>query len=388
MHCAHASRCGGCSLLHLSYPSQLSAKEEALDGLLRSALPSGSLPRRSSPLFLPVFPPATDPSRFRQKVAFVFAPDARGRGLVMGHYERGSHRVVPVDDCPVHSERGNRVAFALRDYLQKAGIAAAGHDLSGVLRHVIVRTTGDDREAVAMLVVTRNDKRLRAPIRAFLDSPNAPDGFFVNIHDEPGSFMVGEKTLRIAGRPSVKETIGGVSHLISPTAFFQTNVSAATTLQAYVLEQVSSASSVLDLYCGSGLFSLPLALRRVKVTGVEENRQAIEDAETNARLNGVDSRLVRFIASRVEDSVRSQARRSWDAVILDPPRQGCSNEVLEAVFEDMRPKRVVYVSCNPEALAFELPGIVQCGYSIESVRAVDMFPHTDHLEAVVTLTRQ
>ena len=145
---------------------------------------------------------------------------------------------------------------------------------------------------------------------------------------------------------------------------------------------------MLDLYCGSGLFSLPLALRRVKVTGVEENRQAIEDAETNARLNGVDSRLVRFIASRVEDSVRSQARRSWDAVILDPPRQGCSNEVLEAVFEDMRPKRVVYVSCNPEALAFELPGIVQCGYSIESVRAVDMFPHTDHLEAVVTLTRQ
>jgi len=320
-------------------------------------------------------------------VAFVFAPDPRGRGLVIGHYERGSHRVVPVDDCPVHSERGNRVAFALRDHLQKAGITAAGHDLSGVLRHIIVRTTGDDREAVAMLVVTRNDKRLRAPIRAFLDSPNAPDGFFVNIHDEPGSFMVGEKTLRIAGRPSVKEAIGGVSYLISPTAFFQTNVAAATTLQAYVLEQVASASSVLDLYCGSGLFSLPLALRRVKVTGVEENRHAIEDAETNARVNGVDSRLVRFIASRVEDSVRAQARRSWDGVILDPPRQGCSNEVLEAVFEDMRPKRVVYVSCNPEALSFELPGIVQCGYTIESVRAVDMFPHTDHLEAVVTLTR-
>lgn len=387
MHCAHASRCGGCSLIHLSYPSQLSAKEEALDRLLRSTLPAGSLPSRSGPLFLPVFPPATDPSRFRQKVAFVFAPDVRGRALVMGHYERGSHRVVPVDDCPVHSARGNRIAFALRDHLQKAGITAAGHDLSGIVRHLIVRTTGDDREAAAMLVVTRNDRRLRAPVRAFLESPEAPDGFFVNIHGEPGSFMVGEQTLRIAGRAHVKETIGTTSYLISPTAFFQTNVAAATTLQAYVLERVSNASSVLDLYCGSGLFSLPLALRRVKVTGVEENRQAIEDAETNARLNGVDARAVRFIASRVEDCVRSQARRSWDAVILDPPRQGCSDAVLEAVFEDMRPARVVYVSCNPEALAYELPGILQCGYRVESVRAVDMFPHTDHLEAVVTLTR-
>lgn len=387
MHCAHASRCGGCSLLHLSYPSQLSSKEAALDSLLRSALPLGAIPRPSGPLFLPVFPEGTDPSRFRQKVAFVFAPDARGRGLVMGHYERGSHRVVPVEDCPVHSERGNRIAFALRDHLQKAGIPAAGQNLTGILRHLIVRTTGDDREAVAMLVVTRNDRRLRAPVRAFLESPHAADGFFVNIHDEPGSFMVGDHTLHIAGKAHVKETLGGTSYLISPTAFFQTNVAAARALQSYVLEQVSRASSVLDLYCGSGLFALPLAMRRVKVTGVEENRQAIEDADINARLNGVDSRNLRFIASRVEDTVRSQARRTWDAVILDPPRQGCSDPVLEAVFEDMRPKRVVYVSCNPEALAFELPGILQCGYDIESVRAVDMFPHTDHLEAVVTLTR-
>lgn len=306
----------------------------------------------------------------------------------MGHYERGSHRVVPVDDCPVHSARGNRIAFALRDHLRKAGISAAGHDLSGIARHVIVRTTGDDREAVAMLVVTRNDKRLRGPIRAFLESPEAPEGFFVNIHDEAGSFMVGERTLRIAGRPSVKETIGGASYLISPTAFFQTNVAAATALQAYVLEQVASAAQVLDLYCGSGMFSLPLAMRRVRVTGVEENRQAIADAQTNARLNGVSSNDVRFIASRVEDTVRAQARRNWDAVILDPPRQGCSDAVLEAVFEEMRPTRVVYVSCNPEALAAELPGMLQCGYTIDAVRAVDMFPHTDHLEAVVTLTRR
>lgn len=239
-----------------------------------------------------------------------------------------------------------------------------------------------------MLVVTRNDKTLRQPIRTFLESSEKPDGFFVNIHDEQGPFMVGTRTLKIAGRSHVRETVGDTSYLVSPDAFFQTNVAAAAALQRYVVDALASAASVLDLYCGSGLFSLPLAKRGVQVTGVEENRQAIEDAEANARLNGIDRRRTRFIAARVEDTVRAQSRRVWDGVILDPPRQGCSDEVLEAVFQEMQPRRVIYVSCNPEALAAELPGIVACGYRLETFRAVDMFPHTDHVEAVAILTRR
>ena len=139
----------------------------------------------------------------------------------MGHYEVGSHRIVPVEECPVHSERGNRIAFALRDRLARAGISAAGPSLAGVLRHLIVRTTKDDREAVALLVVTRNDKSLRRPVRALLDSGDRPDGFFININDIPGPFMLGPRTLRIAGRSHVRETVGGLAYLISPPAFFQ-----------------------------------------------------------------------------------------------------------------------------------------------------------------------
>src|SRR5437867_7062750 len=115
--------------------------------------------------------------------------------------------------------RGNRIAFALRDHLSRAGISAAGPSLTGVLRHLIIRTTKDDREAVAMLVVTRNDKSLRKPVRALLDSDEKADGFFININAKPGPMMVGPETIRIDGRNHVRETVGGIAYLVSPEAF-------------------------------------------------------------------------------------------------------------------------------------------------------------------------
>lgn len=386
MNCPYAGTCGGCSLLHEPYRDQLAAKEAALRGLLGGLVPSARL---AGPLFLAVPPQASEPVHFRQKVSFVFGADASGRRLLMGHYRRGSQQVVGVDECQVHSERGNRIAFALFQQLERAGIPAAGPSLTGLVRHLIVRTTADDREAVAMLVVTRNDRSLRSPVRALLDSADRPDGFFININADPGPFMVGDHTIRIDGRASVREVVGGVSYLVSPDTFFQTNVQAAAVLQQHVVRAARDARPrrVLDLYCGSGLFSLPLAAAGARVTGVEENRQAIQDARTNATLNRIPTSRARFVASRTEDAVRRLASEPWDAVILDPPRQGCSDAVLEAVFQDMAPQRVTYVSCNPAALAAELPGIVQCGYEVDDLRAVDMFPHTDHIEAVLSLSR-
>ena len=161
----------------------------------------------------------------------------------------------------------------------------------------------------------------------------------------------------------------------------------AERLMNEVLDAVGREGPVLDLYCGSGLFSLPLAAAGRQVVGVEENRQAVRDAEANQRINRIPSDRVRFIASRVEEVVDSVGRGRWDTVVLDPPRQGCSARVLDGVFRHLAAPRVVYVSCNLETLVSELPGVLAAGYRVRRVQGVDMFPHTEHIETVVTLDR-
>ena len=383
--CAHFGACGGCQWQDVPYAEQLQRKRSALEALLAGVVPSR--PRVVAPVV--AMPVGDDgmPWGFRHKAAFVF--DNGPRGLTMGHFAAGGRSIVPVHECPVHGARANRIAFRLYDELARARVPAAGPRLDGVLRHVIVRTSADERDAVVLLVVTGNAASLRRPVRALLASPERPDGMFLNIHDQPSPYMVGRTTVRLDGHAHVRERSAGPTFLVSPTAFFQTNPTAAAALVDLVLAAVEGERlRVLDLYAGSGLFALPLALRGHAVMAVEENRQAVQDAARNVELNRIDDRAVRFLAARVEEVLGTLERRAIDLVVLDPPRQGCPPRVIEAVFGRIQPPRAVYVSCNPEALANELPAILAHGYRVSRVQPVDMFPHTPHVEAVAVLDRQ
>jgi 23S rRNA (uracil1939-C5)-methyltransferase len=299
----------------------------------------------------------------------------------MWHYASGSRRIVPIRECPVHADRGNRIAFALRDALVRGRVPPR------LLRHVLVRTTLDEGEAVAMLIVRSNDPVLRAPVRAFLASAQRPDGFFLNLHDGRNPFLVGRTTIHLAGRRQVLERGLGPSFLVSPTAFFPPNVAAARSLLALVLEGVGDADPVLDLYAGGGLFGVPLAQRGVRVVAVEENPSGIQDLLANLRANGIPPGRVRGVTARVETALGRGFPETFEAVVLDPPRAGCAPGVVDAVFGGLRPARAVYVSCNPQALAEDLPRILDLGYRVVRAVPVDMFPHTDHVETVVSLAR-
>lgn len=400
--CRHFGRCGGCQTQDRPYAEQLAHKRDRVIALLGRFVPASAI-AAVSPM-----PVGDDghPWGFRHKAAFVFGRAAGGRGLVMGHYAHGTRTIVPVTECPVHADRANRIAFALFERLAHARIGAAGpHGEAaprpgrgrrqqvdeGVLRHIIVRTTHDQRAAVAMLVVTRNDRALRRPVQAFLDGPEAPNGFFLNIHDRPGPYMVGRETIRIAGRSHVREDHTGASFLISPTTFFQTNPEGARLLVDEVMAAAergrTAPGMVLDLYSGSGLFAMPLAGHGWRVMAVEENAQAMRDAAANAEINDVPARSLRLMATRVEQALPA-IRGAFDVVVLDPPRQGCGPAVIDEVFGRLAPPRVIYVSCDPTSLSRELPAIRTHGYRASRVLPVDMFPHTEHIELVVTLERE
>jgi 23S rRNA (uracil1939-C5)-methyltransferase len=380
--CSHFGVCGGCAWQHIAYPEQLRLKTEMVDRLMKDAVPQ-------APAARPMIAATSldDPWHYRQKVHFVFGTRP---GLIMGHYARGTRQVMAVSECPVHDERGNVVAFGLFDAYSKIG----GRQGLPTLKSIAVRVSGSTHETMGTLVVTDNsDQRLRTATRKALASPWAPSSFHVNVHPRGNAYIFGPETRRITGTERLRDEVAEATFLISPTAFFQTNVKAAEILVRLVLEAVPDGVPVLDLYSGAGLFALPLAKRGHRVTAVEANRAAVADGETSLRVSRILPEACRFVAKPVSSFTASVAERPprgrlVPVVILDPPREGCEAVVLDDVFERMCPETAVYVSCNPETLARDLQRIVRHGYAIESMQPVDMFPHTPHIETVVRITRR
>jgi 23S rRNA (uracil1939-C5)-methyltransferase len=409
--CRYAGSCGGCAWQHIRYAEQLRLKRDMVATLLGRGLGPGApavqdvlTPGLAEPAAARPEGPAPLPSAagggadgaaprgFRNKAHFVFAPENRAGGLVMGHYRRRSQEVVAVEECPVHDPRGNHAAFAVRDALRLRRIEAAVPGTGrGLARHVVVRVAEATGERLVTLVVTRNDRTLRPAVRRVLDGSLAPESLHLNVHGQAGPYLFGQTTLRLHGTARIREIVAGVSFLISPTAFFQTNVGAAQTLVRVVLEYAGASARVLDLYAGAGLFALPLATGGARVTAVEENAEAIEDGEASRRLNGIPASACRFIRARVDRLAASRGQvhidSAPDLVVLDPPRQGCTRSVLDWLAGTLQPSRIIYVSCNPEALASELGILLAGGYACRAVRPVDMFPHAAHIETVAVLDR-
>jgi 23S rRNA (uracil1939-C5)-methyltransferase len=379
IHFGAPDHCGGCSWQHLTYREQLQRKTDLVRSLVEAALPriavdvSDTLPGTS----------IDDPWEYRHKVHFVFANATRRGPLLMGHYVRGSRTVFAARECPVHAARGNAFAFAFHEECVRAGVLAAPQ---GTLRHLAIRVGGATGETMATVVVAdTGDKALRAATKRALARPEAPGSLHLNIHTRDDPYIFGRETRRVHGPRHLREQVAGATFLLSPTAFFQTNVGAAEILVRLVLDALPPGRPVVDLYAGVGLFAIPLAKRGDTVIAVEENRAAAADGSASLRLNRVPEERCRFVARAVEAALG--AVRSGEArhLVLDPPREGCAPSVIDQVFGRLRPARAVYVSCNPEALAADLAGITRRGYQIVTLQPVDMFPHTTHVETVAVL---
>ncbi len=378
--CQHFGPCGRCALQHLKYSSQLEWKRSLVQSLLDHQLGKN---------VVDVEPTVglTDPWHARTKAHFVLG-QIDGK-LELGHFSANSKDVIAIRECPVHHEAANRAAFALRDQLQAAQLQAYDETTnSGKLKHIVVRSSRQSNQASALLVVV-NDKIKGLDQIAASTIAAEPACIGVEVHENPlpGPVLMSTEATLLAGQSDLHEQVAGISFKVSPRSFFQTSPEAADRLVDMVLKAIPlTAKNVLDLYCGVGLFSLPLAKRGHHVTGVEGNPKAIEDAQATAAELQLE---IDFHVAKTEQFVKhlDTETHKFDVVVMDAPRDGTPDWVLKIISHRIRPKSIVHVSCEPRKMAEELGLFMELGYQVRSVQPLDMFPQTSQVETVSVLLR-
>jgi 23S rRNA (uracil1939-C5)-methyltransferase len=374
--CPYYFRCGGCTWQHLTYDAQLRAKRDLVQETLERI---GKLTGiRVKPVL-----GMKDPWRYRNKVQQPVGWD--GKRLVSGFYAEGSHDIVPIDDCLVQPELSVRIVNRAKALLEEHRIRAYdARRHQGWIRHLLVRTSQDGK--AALVWVTREASFPNESVIVPKLTREFPELVSIHQNVQPAgtNVILGRTWRKLYGQDFLEERLGPLRFRLSPGAFFQVN-----TLQAEVLYNVAKTMAgtgerLLDLYAGVGTIALWLADQFREVGGVEEFPAAVRDAEANAELNEIEN--VRFVSATAESFLEGLSRdRRPLAVVLDPPRSGCSPVVLKSLLA-LRPSPLVYVSCDPGTLARDLGILAKGGYRIEEVQPVDLFPHTPHIETAVKLT--
>jgi 23S rRNA (uracil1939-C5)-methyltransferase len=361
----------------LPYERQLEVKEaQVADALRRLGRLDGF---EQEPIV-----PAVERWRYRNRLEFSFGTDPGGE-LVCGFHAPGSwERIEPVEDCLLQSERGNEARRAVLAWCRARGLGAYDRRAQqGLLRNLVVREGRRTGELQVRLVTSDTDVDLDGLAEAV-----GADSVLWTRAAGVGETTAGGVTTVLHGTQAIEEELSGLRFRIDAEAFFQTNTEMAERLYAAAGDKarLQGWERVHDLFCGIGTISLVLAARAGEVWGLEVVEEAVADAIANARRNGVDN--ARFFAGDVRLALRELVERSGrpDVVVVDPPRAGLSQKLVRRIVE-AAPRRIVYVSCNPTTLAPNAAQLGQEGWTLRSVRPVDMFPQTPHIECVALLER-
>lgn len=377
MTCPLYKKCSGCQLQNLPYEEQLHLKQAKLIRLL------GRFGHIDEIIGM------TDPLHYRNKVQAAFG--MKNGKVISGVYQSATRRIVPVESCMLEDECADKIVQTVGALCPSFKIKP--YDLAtgrGFLRHVMVRRGFQSGEIMVVLVTARGDfPSCRSFVNELLRRHPEITTLVWNINPTSTALLLGEESKTLYGDGYITDTLCGLSFRISPRSFYQVNPVQTEVLYAKAAEYASLTGKerVIDAYCGTGTIGLTMAKGAKELIGVELNRDAVKDAKANAERNGITN--ARFFAADAGDFMRELAERGEpaDVVITDPPRAGCSKAFLQSLLT-LAPKRVVYISCNPETLARDLGVLRKGGYKVRKMQGVDMFPWTEHIETVVYLTRK
>ena len=416
--CPVDARCGGCKNLCVPYTKQLIDKQLRIERLFAPLAPDGTIS---------LIKGMKDPYHYRNKVISPFAPgkklpprgqnrkaaDARaakgGKGkrsqaryeILTGMYAAGSHELVPTDRCLIENETAKKVVLAVRDIMRKHDVAPYREDTgTGFMRHVVVRIGHTSGEVLVTLVTNSDDfPSSKSFCRELIRLCPAVTTVVQNVNERQTNVILGDKERVLYGPGFILDELCGLSFRISSKSFYQVNATQTEVLYraAMDLAGFDGTQVAIDAYCGTGTIGLVAAKSgAARVIGVDSVESAIRDARTNARHNGVENAefvagdATDFMCELAKEGVLGASEQEEGAqagglvVLMDPPRAGSTEEFLRAAAA-LAPKRIVYISCNPETQARDVEFLDSIGYAVVAVQPVDMFPHTDHIECIVAL---
>lgn len=378
--CKLYKKCGGCQLQNLTYDEQLKFKQRLCEKHLSKYC-------KISPII-----GMEHPYHYRNKVQAAFATTKDGR-IISGVYQSGTHRIVPVDLCMTEDKKADEIIVSIRSLMKDFRMTAYNENTGrGFLRHVLVKRGFTTNQIMVVMVTgTPIFPAKNNFVKALRKIHPEITTIVQNINMKPTNLVLGDRQNVLFGTGYIEDVLCGLTFRISPASFYQINPFQTEVLygKAMELADLKKGQRVIDCYCGIGTIGLCAAnVCDCEVIGVELNPDAVKDAKFNAKRNNKNN--AKFYCGDAGQFMTEMAGNgeSADVVFMDPPRAGSSVEFIDSV-KTLSPKKIVYISCNPETMARDLELLTKDKkYKVTSLTPVDMFPHTNHCEAVALIVKE
>lgn len=380
--CPVFGRCGGCSYRHITYEAECKIKQQRVKDAME----------RLGGVTAPINPIAADENylRYRNKAQYPFASGKDGE-VIAGFYAQKSHRVIPCSDCKLQPKIFSKILESVLRWANRRNLSPYNEETGeGLLRHLYLRISGESGAVMVCIVINGKELPFSAELCGILTTRfKEIETIVININTEKTNVILGEECRTLYGPGYITDTLCGLSFRLSPLSFYQVNREQAQRLYRKAAEYADLKGNevLLDLYCGTGTIGLTMAHMAKKLIGVEVVEQAVRDAEKNAMENGADNS--EFICGDAAKAAAELKRRGIkpDVIIVDPPRKGCGEELINTIAE-MSPERVVYISCDPATLGRDCKTFGSLGYEVKEYTPFDLFPGTVHVETACLIVKK
>ena len=377
--CSTYKRCGGCNLRHIKYEQTLKMKQNAVQSLVNKTLKTKIQVQETLGMENPYF--------YRNKAQYPVGIDKNGKPQI-GVFANRTHEIIPIQKCFIQNEKSEKLAKFVFEWIVKNNISIYDEKTGkGLIRHIVTKIGIKTNEIMCVLVINGNTiPKEQELVKEILENFPEVKTIVKNINTKNTNVIMGKENVNLYGNGYIEDILGEYKFKISPLSFYQVNPVQAEKLYNLGVEaaKIDKNDIVFDLYCGIGTISLFMAKYAKKVYGIEIVEDAVKDAKENALNNGVDN--VEFLAGDVEDVLDDLINEKGiipDVVMVDPPRKGLDNKSIDNIMK-IHPKKMVYISCNSATLVRDLAKFEEL-YEIESIKPVDMFPFTSHVECVAVL---